>query len=197
MSFGAVFAEEKQDKIEIIYNTANVFEQADVSSKVLKTVKHEEQFQLFVQTEVVGIGGNFFHIKIDDKQNGFVLSRCALVLNDKSIINKISPNAVILDSVKEIQLFEFETDGKFSAFVTIQKTPDCKIRIIDGYNEHSEWTKIQLQNNQNTWTGYIKTQQINPYGIKHSIKITIIILTVVAIVLISLLIWFIKKKKTR
>lgn len=172
--------------IKVITNTAKIFELPNLASEVLQTAIYNDEFT------VVNITENFYKIQVNETEQGYVLTAFCMDSN-------LAPLEVFLDTNATITL---ESDlfllsgSQYLKVNNLYLPTETRIKLINGFNETSLYTKASISLNGESFTYYIPTENIDPDGI--STRTIIAFMLIITSVTIFLILYsFFKGKKVK
>ncbi|MDD4815767.1 MAG: hypothetical protein PHQ62_01335 [Clostridia bacterium] len=173
-------------EVKITSNTTKIFETADIHSTVLATARYNDKFA------VLDIEENFYKIQFGEEQEGFVLTAFSMDSSKMPLEVFLDTNAVL---IAESELYIL--NGSQLLLVNNLYLPaETRIKLVNGFNEISEYTKASVSINGETFYYYILTENIDPDGI--STRTIIALMLIVTTVTIFLILYsFFKGKKAK
>ncbi len=177
----------------VIANYASIFKEASFSSEKIETISHGEKINLetdndspiqYCYDEFV-----FYKVSLNEEIEGFILSD--LVMAEQNVITQI-PN-FNGQTNNPCVVYLLEDNNLVESDIILQKGQ--RFFLYEGYNSHTEFTKIAFLYDNKIIYGQIKTNFVKPDGI-NPIIITCIILTLAIIGIIFA--WlFMRNKKIK
>lgn len=177
---------ESENYVKVLYSTINVYSQANINtSSVICTKTYGTKLKLIDVENVQGEDGYlYYNIEINDiteVNSGYVLCSQVLDINISSPSKDLDYNGSLN---KESIVYLKEENTYISTGNKLEENK--KIKIIDGYDANTEYTRIQYKDqNGEILTAYVKTVDIKTSAIsRETIGAIIIIVTTVSLVLV-------------
>lgn len=191
-----VYASEEPQKIKVVANQTIVYKEPSITSDILiekcvygtifDVVSDDAiDYKLFYKISVVGL--------IEDQTItvGYVLKSHTLDNTISSPTKALDDNATIkTDNAVVYELVDQQ-------YIATQKTlaKDTKIRVLDGYDSSKEYTHISFAENDTIVLYYVKTADVQVYGVNYSLIVAIMTLITCACALS--IVFGIKAKKKK
>ena len=191
-----VYASEEPQKIRVVANQTIVYKEPSITSDILiekcvygtifDVVSDDAiDYKLFYKVSVVGL--------VEDQTItvGYVLKSHTLDSTISSPTKALDDNATIkTDNAVVYELVDQQ-------YVATQKTlaKDTKIRVLDGYDSSKEYTHISFAENDTIVLYYVKTADVQVYGVNYSLIVAIMTLITCACALS--IVFGIKAKKKK
>lgn len=191
-----VYANEDPQKVKVVANQTIVYKEPSITSEILiekcvygtvfDVVSDDAiDYKLFYKVSVVGL--------IEDQTItvGYILKSHTLDSTISSPTKALDDNATIKnDNAVVYELVEQQ-------YVATQKTlpKDTKIRVLDGYDSSKEYTFVSFTENDIIVSYYVKTVDVQVYGVNYSLIVAIMTLITCACALS--IVFGIKAKKKK
>lgn len=175
--------------VKVIYSNINIYSDTNINEDfnldgvedIICSINYGIKLELKNENIIIGNDGfNYYCVKVNE-QDGYVFCSQVLPSNYKSPIKDLDGNAT-LKSAAEVYVLENSVYNKTETILPKNQ----KIKILDGYNNNSQYTRIQYKDQEGQiLTAYIKTETMKVSGISRStIGAIIIVFTTVSLVLV-------------
>lgn len=149
------FNSELPENVKIISNSIKIYQTADVNSEVLGTAYYGEIF------EVVSVQNDFYEIIVSEDVFGYILMAYALDSSIKSPLIHLDTNATLTETSSVFRL----VGGEYLEVDDISLEKNTRIKVLDGYDINKEYCKVSFTFQDEIFTYYLLTENIDPDGI--------------------------------
>lgn len=171
-------------EIKVITNTAKIFENSDITSTVLETAHYNDEFTVLL------IVGDFYKIQFGESQEGYILTAFCMDSSRTPLEVYLDTNAI---TTAESSLYLL-SGSQFVLIDNIYLPAQTRIKLLNGFNETSQYTKASISLNGEVFTYYVPTANIDPDGISTR-TIVALMLIVTSVTIFLILYSFFKGKK--
>jgi len=177
---------EMPEKIKITLNKVKVYETSSLDSEIIGQAFYGEVFN------VVTKQNEFYEIEFSAEIYGFVLTAYALDVQIKSPKIFLDTNASLIKSSFAYEL----KDSEFIKMDDFFLETTTRIKILEGYDINKTYCKASFDFEDEVFTYYFLTDNINPDGIG-SRFVTAIMLIIVCVSIFLILYSFFRGRKRK
>jgi len=171
-------------EIKVVTNSAKIFENSDIFSNVLETAHYNDEFNVLLCV------GDFYKVQFGESQEGYILTAFCMDSSRTPIEVYLDTNAI---TKAESSLYLLN-GSQFILIDNIYLPAQTRIKLLNGFNETSQYTKASISLNGEVFTYYVPTANIDPDG--NSTRTIVALMLIVTSVTIFLILYsFFKGKK--
>ena len=194
----AIYASEEPEKVKVVADQTIVYKQPSITSDILiakceygtvfDVISDDSiDYKLFHKVSVVGM------LEDETIQFGYILKAHTLDIQVTSPTKALDDNGVIRND--NAVVYELVDNQYVQTEKTLKK--DTKIRVLDGYDSSKEYTFVSFLENDILVSYYVKTADVQVFGVNYSLIVAIMTLITCACALSIVLGLKAKKKKKK